>query len=252
EITVSKDENIEIRKVILKNLTSNEKNIEITSYFESDIINHSIDYINDKNICICGNENNDLFIGHSIYFDNGNLNHVEFEGKKEGFIGRNGTIQFPISMNAGSSYGNYISNGNDVIMSLRSRIKLDPYDHLSVYFLNSINESKMDLCSIIDKYRNIDVMDGLFQNNIYNLKSMMSNLNITLVELSLFNYMTSSIIYGSLDNNKVINNKLNIKDLTSHNVNPNIPILSIEVNSFRDLDNLEILVKAFCYFSINK
>ena len=134
EITVSKDENIEIRKVILKNLTPNEKNIEITSYFESDIINHSIDYINDNNICICGNENNDLFIGHSIYFDNGNLNHVEFEGKKEGFIGRNGTIQFPISMNAGSSYGNYISNGNDVIMSLRSRIKLDPYDHLSVYF----------------------------------------------------------------------------------------------------------------------
>jgi len=105
-----------------------EKNIEITSYFESDIINHSIDYINDKNICICGNENNDLFIGNSIYFDNGNLNHVEFEGKKEGFIGRNGTIQFPISMNAGSSYGNYISNGNDVIMSLRSRIKLDTYD----------------------------------------------------------------------------------------------------------------------------
>ena len=106
----------------------------------------------------------------------------------------------------------------------------------------------MDLCSIIDKYRNIDVMDGLFQNNIYNLKSMMSNLNITLVELSLFNYMTSSIIYGSLDNNKVINNKLNIKDLTSHNVNPNIPILSIEVNSFRDLDNLEILVKSFLLF----
>lgn len=252
EITMSKDENIEVRKIILKNLTSKEKNIEITSYFESDIINYSIDYIDNKNICICGNENNDLFIGHSIYFDNSTLNNIEFEGRKENFIGRNGTTQFPMSMNAGSSYGNYISNSNDIIMSLRSRIKLDPYDHLSVYFLNSINENKTDLCRTIDKFRNIGIIDGLFQNDVYNLKSIMSNLNVTLAELSLFNYMTSSIIYGSLDNGKINNNRLNIKDLISHNINPNIPILSIEVNSFKDLDNLETLVKAFHYFLLNK
>ncbi|BAK81733.1 glucoamylase family protein [Candidatus Arthromitus sp. SFB-rat-Yit] len=252
EISVSKDENIEVRKIILKNLTSQRKNIEITSYFESDIINSSIDYINNKNICICGNEKGNLFMGHSIYAGGDILDRIEFEGRKESFIGRNGTIQYPISMNVGSSYGNYISNGSDSIMSLRAKIELEPYDHLSVYFLNSINESKEELYNTIEKYKNMGIINGLLKSNGYNLKSMISNLNITLIELSLFNYMTSSMIYGVNNDDRIINNRFNINDLISHNVNPNIPILSIEINSFKDLNNLEILIKAFSYFSINR
>lgn len=248
EIFISKDEDVEIRKVIIKNLTYKQKSLELTSYFESYILNKKFDYIDDKMMVICGNDREDLFMGHSIYFTDEGINNIEFENSKDRFIGINGNSKNPLCMYKSSSYGNDNKLVDENIMSIRSKITLNSYSHISVYFINSINDSKERVIQLIDKYRNVNMISNLIQNNAYNFKIMLNNLKIFPSELSLFNNMISKIIYGYPNKTYELERDININDLISHNIDPNIPMVSVEITNIKDLENVEILMKALVYF----
>ena len=247
EIFISNDENVEIRKIILKNLTSKVKNLELTSYFESDILNKSFDYVDDKMLVICGNDNDNLFMGHSIYYTNNEIEGIKFENTKQGFMGVNGNLQYPISMGINSNYGNN-KFYDDMVMSLRSNIRLNSHGHVSVYFINAISDNKEKLVKLIDNYKNLNMISNLFYINSYNLKIMVNNLKISPQELSLFNHITSKIIYGFPERNYKLSCDVGIKDLISYNINPNIPIVAVEIMQSKDLEHVEILIKALAYF----
>lgn len=248
EIFISNDQNVEVRKIILKNLTSKVKNLELTSYFESEILNNKFDYVNEKVLSICSDEEESLFMGHSIYSSDNAIKDIKFESSRQGFIGINGTLQYPVSMGVNSNYG-----GNRVydykIMSLRCSLTLNSYEHVSVYFINALDESKDDLIKLIDKYKNLNILSSLFYSNLYNFKIMLNNLKISSQEISLFNYMIPKIIYGFQNKNEMIGSDVGIKDLISHNINSDIPIVSIEIENMKDIKNIEVLVKGLCYFT---
>lgn len=248
EIFVSNDDNVEIRKIIFKNMTSKVKNLEITTYFESDILNKEFDFVYDSMSAICGNGNGNLFMGHSIYFSNNSVNGIKFENTKRGFLGLNGNLQYPLCMGVNSNYGNNKFK-DDMIMSLRANIKLNPYEHISIYFINAIDICKENLCKLINKYKNVNMLSSIFYGNLYNFKMMVNNLKITMPELYLFNYMTSKIIYGSYGKNYILNTNINIKDLISHNIRYDAPIVALEVKNVEDLKNVEICIKALAYFT---
>ena len=77
---------------------------------------------------------------------------------------------------------------------------------------------------------------------------MVNNLKISPQELSLFNHITSKIIYGFPERNYKLSCDVGIKDLISYNINPNIPIVAVEIMQSKDLEHVEILIKALAYF----
>lgn len=249
EILISNDDNVEVRKLILKNLTSSNKNIEITSYFESELLSESFDYISDKSCLICGNDNNSIFMGHSVYYVDDKINGIEFENSKESFIGRGGSLGNPFSMRVNSNYGNTrTSRMGEGIMSLRVEANINAHSHISLYFINTFENSKDEVIYLMDKYRNLNMLNNLFNENLYNLKVMTNNLKISYQELSLFNYMTSKILYGIPNKKCELSSSFNIMDVISHNIDANIPCVAIEVSSSKDIKNVEILLKAYVYF----
>lgn len=249
-VIVSGDDDIEIRKVIIKNLTQYDKNIELASYFHSNVVNSSVEYDVDKNIAICGNELSNIFIGHSVYFEDID-NDIEFEFRKDKFLGRGGSSRYPYAMTSNNSYGNHFTSDQTNIMSFKNKIVLGPYAHVSVYFLICVGEDKYNVMDTINRYSNLSAANSVFRNSLYGLESILNNLDISYTELSLFNHMTSLIIYGSYNNSMELNSKLSIRDIISHNINPNIPIVSIEVSSVKDIHNVEMMIKAHTYFALN-
>lgn len=249
EILISNDDDVEVRKLIIKNLTSSKKNIEVTSYFESNISNETFDYIDEKSFVICGNRDDSKFMGHGVYYIDENINGIQFENSKECFIGRGGSLENPFSMKVNSNYGNTKTSDNgNFIMSLRLEGNLNAHSHISVYFINAFGKSKKNIISLMEKYTNLNVLYNLFNDNLYDLKVMVNNLKISPLELSLFNFMTSKILYGMSNKKHELNSSLNVKDIISHNVDISIPIVSVEVSNIKDLKNLETLVKSYVYF----
>ena len=249
EILISNDDNVEVRKLIIKNLTSLKKNIEVTTYFESEISNETFDYVEEKSCVICGNSDDSKFMGHGVYYIDDNISGIEFENSKECFIGRGGSLENPFSMRLNSNYGNTrISNNGNFIMSLRLEGNLNPHSHISLYFINVFEESKENVISLMDKYTNLNILYSLFNDNLYGLKVMINDFKISPLELSLFNFMTSRILYGMPNKNYELNSNLNVKDIISHNVDISIPIVSVEISSMKDLKNVETLVKSYVYF----
>ncbi len=249
EVIVPNEDNIEIRKIILKNLTSHNKSIEIASYLDSNVINSFVSYDRNKNISICKNKDEDLFIGHSVYINSKNVT-TEFECRKEEFIGKNGIIDDPSIFKSKGSYGNYFSYDQIDMMSLFNSVELGPYEHISLYYMVCLGEKEEYVINTLNKYNSLGTINNVFSNNIYNVEFLLSSLSISPLELSFFNYITSFILYGHGEINE-FNYKLNVKDLISHNIDQSIPIVSIEVDSVDDLNNLEILIKAYRYFYLN-
>ena len=249
EIFISSDDNVEIRKITLNNLINSSRNIELTSYFESDILNCNFDYINNKLSLVCGNNEENLFVGHSVFNFNSDIKDVEFENNKDNFIGFGGSLQYPVCMGVNSNYGYNQVCDKDVIMSLKVKINLKSYGSSSIYFINALGSEKQEVIKLLDKYKNLNIISNLYNSNSYDLRLMANKLNISSLELSLFNYMTSKIIYGFVDKKYDIDNYLSINDLISHNIDPKIPMVAVEIGTSEDLKNVELLIKAFVYFS---
>lgn len=249
DVMVSGDDNIEVRKVTIKNLTQYNKRIELSSYLDSCLINDSVYYNTDNNIAVCGNEFNDLFVGHTLYYEDLD-NSVEFECRKDKFIGLGGSVSFPSSMVSDNCFGNYFPSDKMNILSFKNKILIEPYSHKTIYFIVAIGENRENVEQLISKYMNIRSINNVFKSSLYNIESILNNLDISYNELSLFNYMTSLILYGHNINNIMTDIKFNIKDLIAHNINPNIPIVAIEISSLEDIENFELIIKAYSYFAL--
>lgn len=248
DVILSKNEDVEIKKVVIKNLTSKVKHIELTSYFESPVLNKNFDFESHKKIILCGNEEENLFMGQSVYSTDGSINNVEFENTKEGFIGLEGNVKNPICMGVNSNYGNNVFD-DDLIMSLRFSVKVDVYSNISIYFINAVHKNKEKVIELIEKYKNPNVVQDLYCDNIYYFKNLANNLKLSSREVALFNHMTSRILYGFSNKEDNVNFNADIKDLICHSIDYKTPIVAVEIKSLKDLKNIEIIMKAFVYFS---
>ncbi len=247
EIMISSDDNVEVRKILIKNLTSKSKSINVRSYFESESVNRDFEFSPNDLIGICRNTSKDIFMGHSIFYSDHNVREVSFENVKEKLIGINKELDDPIFLHEGFVYKNSKSTLEN-IFSIGCNVDIEPHGHTSLYFINSLGYTRDDVISLINKYKNLELLFNIHENNSYNFKSMINSLGISSSEVLFFNYITSKVLYGDHNNEFELTSDISVNDLISHNIDPKIPIIAIEVATNSDLDNLEVLIKLFLYF----
>ncbi|AEF16491.1 glycosyltransferase 36 [Thermoanaerobacterium xylanolyticum LX-11] len=272
EVIVSPEDDVEIRRVTLKNHSEHDRVLEVTSYFEpvlSDInadIAHpafnklfiKTEILFDSDMIVANRRPRDLkksylWVAHAVYVDGGEtVGDTQFETDRAKFIGRGRTLRNPVALETDRPLSNSDGSVLDPIMSLRKRIKLDPNETVKVVYITSVAESKAEAVKLANKYKNGSATERAFEMSVSRGKVELDYLNLKSDELGLFQKMLPHIVFSSpvriAKKDTILKNQKGQSGLWAYGISGDIPIVLLEICKKEELPVLKKLLKAHEYW----
>ncbi len=265
EIVISNKYDVEIRKVIIKNESSSEKTIEITSYIELLLDNNKID-INDKFMYTEYDETTNSLIAirkNKKYANRENyiflrmmaqnpLEEYTYETEREKFIGRNNSLNNAKALN--EKLTNYCGDNIDPILSLRNKIKVFPNKETSIYLIIGVGQSRKQIHQILKYYSMSRRLEEEFKSSALITNSAIKNQNITKENITNFHQILSYLYqekHISLTAEKIKTlgqNTIGQNGLWKYGISGHRPIITVEVMNINAMNFIYDILKMFEYY----
>ena len=268
KIAVSSEDNLEFRKVEIRNNGDEEANIDIVSYVEIILTTQNSDIVHPvyNNLFLCS-DNIDGKVLIEKRFQNGNKiycthfpvcedNNIKFEVEldKAKIIGRGRDITNPLIIEENKMFSNNISSVANTVIAIKSSVLIKPHDSVSISYYTAVAEEKEEIKNIIKKYASKDIENRLVE--MAKSKSLIENRFIGLKgkNIILYNKLFAEIINGSSSKNKYLDeiklNKKNQRDLWKYGISGDNPIVLIKIKNVNDVFLIKQLINAVEYFLI--
>ncbi|MGG7078850.1 GH36-type glycosyl hydrolase domain-containing protein [Clostridium sardiniense] len=271
EIVVSPEDNLDIRKITLRNTGDKGRSIEITSYMEITLASFEGDSAHPSfsNLFIeteYDNESSTLlgkrrarvpsgkvpYIFHKAITSSDLEGSASYETSRINFIGRNRTLKSPVALDNDNSLKNTVGIVLDPIMSIRNGIRLDANEEKVIYFITGVADDREEAIRIANDYSDVNRLDSVFR--IYN-KSMqvqLRNLGIKSSQANIYQSLASYILFlndGREDREEYIRNiNKHQKDLWAYGISGDIKIAMLVVKDDDDIDIIRSMIKMHNYF----
>lgn len=270
DITVSSEDNFEVRKITLKNNGSKGRSIEVTSYMEIILTGFSADAVHpafsnlfvqtefdDNENVIIGSRRGRVkgakvpYIYHKVISDSEFEGNVTYETSRINFIGRNRTLKNPKAMDNDKALENTVGTVLDPIISLRARVRLEAYEQKELYFITGTCDSKeeaLEICRANDKGFKLERLFEKYHNSV---QLDLRNNEITPAEANVFQDLACDIFYldgnRRLRGNYIRNISMHQKDLWAFGISGDLPIALITIDDERDINLIVSVIKFHNY-----
>ncbi|AQS12000.1 N,N'-diacetylchitobiose phosphorylase [Clostridium saccharobutylicum] len=273
EIAVSPEENLEIRKITLNNLSDKGRSIEITSYMEITLATLSSDAVHpafsnlfiqteydEKENILIGSRRGRVkgakvpYIFHKV-LANGDLEgSISYETSRINFIGRNRDLKSPLAMDNDKSLNNTVGTVLDPIMSIRCRIRLDGNSKKEIYYITGTTESKEEVIDICRKNKDAAQLEKVFENYSIETQLELKSLGIRSAQANIFQSLSSYIFFlhsGRKDREEYIKNiSKHQKDLWSYGISGDLPIVFLTIENEDDISLVTNILRFHYYMKI--
>ena len=245
-IWVSPEDDVEVRRVLITNLSGSERAIELTSYSEVVLavpaadLAHPVfsnlfiqsELVRAASAILCkrrprGEGADHPWLVHLMVGDSGG--ELSCETDRARFIGRGRTVANPAAMHGGLS--NTVGSVLDPVISLRRTFQLGPKASISVDFVIGVAPDRHAALALAEKYRAsqpIAVSQELAQ-------SQLAPPELEDAELDLYEQLASALIYPRstfrAPPEVLAQNKLGPKALWSQGISGDLPIALVHVLS---------------------
>ncbi|SHI04026.1 Cellobiose phosphorylase [Clostridium collagenovorans DSM 3089] len=270
EITVSGEEDLEIRRLSLYNKGKKDKNLEIMSYcevvldgYDGDLVHPAFgnlfittEYVEEPQCILAtrrprakGKTQNWMMQKLSVKGDEST--ELEYETSRVNFIGRNRTLQNPVAME--KSLDNTEGVVLDPIISLKKKVTVKPGETIKMSFITAISESRDKVLEIATKYDESHNINRVFQSAYNEALSELKYLGIKFQQANLYQSMASRIIFL---NNQMRERKDYIKNISkgqnalwSYGISGDLPIVLLIVREEKHIEDLKQILLAHEYWS---
>lgn len=272
EVVVSLEDDVDIRKLTLKNTGDKEELLEITSYMETTLTSFAGDTAHPSfsNLFIQTEfdeesetllskrrprvKNGEIpFLYHKAIVSGNREDNISYETSRVDFIGRNRDLNYPKALEE-DNLKNNIGIVLDPIMSIRTKVRLQENEKKIIYFITGISESKEDALKLSREYSNIKKLEKAF--TIYNrgMQVELRNLSITENQANIYQELASYILFLNdkrKDREDYIKNiNKHQKDLWAYGISGDLKIILLEIRNDDDLDTVRFVLKMHNYFRI--
>ena len=271
EVMLSSEDNVEFRKLILKNNAEKQRAIEITSYlevtlqsFEGDAVHPSFSNLfisteyDENSKALIGNRRPRAegevthYIFHSLVTNNEIEGDLTYETSRLNFIGRNRSLKSPEVMDNDAPLQNTVGTVLDPIMSIRARITLKPGEEGIIYYLTGVGESKQEVLSLINKYKDIPVIEKSLDSYNYSNQLELKHMGIRSTQANIYQSLASFILYlhsGRKNRESYIKNiSMNQENLWAYGISGDLPIILLVIYGEDDIDLLRQTINMHYYF----
>ena len=269
EVIVSPEDNLDIRKITLKNVGDTDKTLEITSYmeiilttFEADAAHPGFSNLfieteyDETHKVLIGKRRSRVKNGKVPYIFHklvqGDSSEVSYETSRLNFIGRNRDLDFPKALEDNDYLQNTLGIVLDPIMSMRMHINLEKDREKTVYFITGIASSREEIIKISSEYDEITRLESSFSMYNKSMQIELKYLGISSEQANIYQSLASNILFlnsSRKDREEYIKSISKFqRDLWAYGISGDLKIAMVDIEKDEDINLVRAMIRMHKYW----
>ena len=274
EISVSPEDDVEIRRVTLTNQSPRTRHIEVTSYAEvvlaplnADLAHRAFsnlfvqtEILPDRQAILCTRRRRTPgeqvpWMFHLLAAPGTVGGEVSYETDRARFIGRNRTAANPQVMD---SIGNPSALSNtegpvlDPIVAIRRTLSLSPDETATVQIISGVADTREAALALLDKYCDRHFIERAFEMAWFQGQEVLRHLNTSEADAQVYGRLAGSVIYGNALHRAapgiITRNRLGQSGLWKFAVSGDLPIVLLRIGDLNRIDLVKQALQAHAYW----
>ena len=274
EISVSPEDDVEIRRVKLTNQSSRTRHIEVTSYAEvvlaplnADLAHRAFgnlfvqtEILPQRQAILCTRRRRTPgesvpWMFHLLAAPGAVADEPSYETDRAKFIGRGRTAVNPVMLD-GREAPLRLSDTDgpvlDPIVAIRRTVTLAPDESASVQIISGVADTREAALALIEKYCDRHFVERAFEMAWFQSQEVLRHLGISEAEAQLFGRLASSVIYGGALRRAapgiIARNQLGQSGLWRFTVSGDLSIVLVRIGESSRIDLVKQVLQAHAYW----
>jgi cellobiose phosphorylase len=271
EISVSPEDDVELRRITITNRSFRERVVELTSLAEvvlappwADAAHPAFsnlfvetEFARDSSAILCTRrarspEEKPPWLLHLMVAQGGKQGVVSCETDRLRFVGRGGTLADPAAMHGNLPLSDTVGPVLDPIVSLRRTVSLPPNENAVIDLLLGVSESRETALAQVAKYQSSRMTDRAFELAWTHSQVTLRHLNVSEGEAQLYGRLASALIYADPSRRaspSVLNmSRRDQSGLWSHGISGDVPIVLLHISDPEKIEIVRQLIQAHSYW----
>jgi cellobiose phosphorylase len=273
QITVSAEDDLELRRITITNRSDKTRTVELTSYSEVVLASQGQDEAHpafsnlfvqteitpSRKAILCtrrprSKDDKPVWMVHLLAPAGETLDEPSFETDRMRFIGRGYLLAKPKAFDQIAPLSNSQGSVLDPIASIRQTIRIPPGESAAVDLVTGIAQTRDAALAIAAKYSDVNLANRSFELAWTRGLIMLRQLNITESEAQMYGRLAGSIVYPSgfrrAKPATIIRNRRGQSGLWGHGISGDLPIVLLQVHSREKIDIVRQMVQAHGYWRL--
>lgn len=271
EISVSPEDDVELRRVILTNHSHTRRVIELTSYAEVVLAPAAADdshpafsnlfvqteFLAPRPAVLCTRRpraegEKPPWLLSFLLGPDGAPGDISCETDRARFIGRSRTLAEPAALQTISPLSNTVGSVLDPIIALRRTVTLAPHETARVDLLMGVAESREAALALVEKYHNPRMADRALDLAWTHSQVTLRHINASEAEAQLYARLAGALIYANPARRAtpglLLNNRRGQSGLWGYGISGDVPIVLLRLSDHGRLEILQQLIRAHSYW----
>ncbi len=274
ENIVVPNEPVEIRRMSLENIGSEEEILEVTSYFEPVLSNKYQDYahqaFNNLFLKFDFNNNTDsieverknreedekrIFMQVGLYTENESIGDIEYEIEKEKFLGR-GNLGTPKMIQNSIPFSKQIGLVTEPIIALKRTLKIPAGEKAKIDLIISVGEDRESVKNNLIKYQSQENVKLAFELSNARVKEESRYLRVKGKDIEQYQKLITYIVFENptrcINVERLPQEKYIQAELWKYGISGDLPILLVKIQDVNDSYVIKEMLKAYEYLKTKK
>jgi cellobiose phosphorylase len=271
EISVSPEDDVELRRITITNRSTVARTIELTSYAEvvlatlaSDTAHPAFsnlfvqtEFARESSAILCTRrarspDERPPWLMHMMVGEIEKMGEISCETDRARFVGRGGTLVNPAAMRSISPLSNTSGSVLDPIISLRRTVTLPPHETAIIDLIVGVTESREAALAQVEKYQSCRMADRVFDLAWTHSQVTLHQINATEAEAQLYGRLAGALIYADparrANHNVLLNNRRGQNGLWSYGISGDAPIVLLRISDAGKIEIVRQLIQAHSYW----
>ncbi|MCZ8014356.1 MAG: cyclic beta 1-2 glucan synthetase [Limnobacter sp.] len=273
EIVVSPEDDIELRRLQLTNLSATRRTIEITTYTEPVLSPAAADaqhpafsklflqteILKDPAALLCArrprsNDDSQPWMFHLVAPHGAKSGPVSHETDRARFIGRGRSLQSPAALRKSGPLSGTAGAVLDPVLATRCVITLEPDQTATIDLVYGVAESREACVALVHKYRDRHLADRVFELAWTHSQVNLRQINATEADAQLYARLANSVMYSEpalrAAASVLVRNRRAQSGLWGYEISGDLPIVLLQLSDSANIQLVHQLVQAHAWWRL--
>ncbi|MBI2425936.1 MAG: cyclic beta 1-2 glucan synthetase [Candidatus Hydrogenedentes bacterium] len=273
EISVSPEDDIELRRTTITNRSDRPRSIEVTSYAEvvlapagQDLTHPSFsnlfvqtELLRNQDAILCTRRPRSAtekppWLAHLMNVQGDVTGKISFETSRQNFIGRGRSLDHPAAMDGYGRLSDTEGSVLDPVVAIRRTIRLQPHETARVDIVTGVADTRDAVAGLAEKYHDPRLSDRVFELAWTHSQVELRHINATETDAQLYLRLAGALIYASALRRAgaeiLSRNRSAQSGLWGHGISGDLPIVLIRIRDHDKLDLVRQVFQAHAYWRL--
>ena len=273
EISVSPEDDVELRRITITNRSSVTRVIELTSYAEVVLATQASDtahpafsnlfvqteFTKKDSAILCTRrarsaDEKPPWLLHLMVGEIEKLGEIFCETDRAKFVGRGGTLADPAAMQRNSILSNTVGSVLDPIVALRRTVTLPPHGSAVVDVVLGATENREAALALVEKYQSTRMAERAFDLAWTHSQVTLRQLDVTEGEAQIYGRLASALVYADparrANPGVLRTNRRGQNGLWSYGISGDVPIVLLRISEAEKIEIVRQLIQAHSYWRL--